>query len=509
MSDNAPPVRPHALCLKRMGIDTYQEPVIYMRSDCHVCRAEGFEAQSRVQVRHNGHAIIATLNVVTGELLAPDEAGLSEAAWRLLGARAGDAVALTHPPVLESLSRVRAKVYGKRLGDADMRAIVRDVAAGRYADIHLSAFIAACAGDRLDLAETIALTRAMIDVGARLSWGHAPVVDKHCVGGLPGNRTTLIVVPIVAAFGLTIPKTSSRAITSPAGTADVMETLSGVELDVPAMRRVVEREGGCIVWGGAMRLSPADDILIRVERPLDLDSEGQLVASVLSKKAAAGSSHVVIDIPVGETAKVRSREAAQALSHRLVEAGRAAGLTVRTVFTDGTQPVGRGIGPALEARDVLAVLRREAGAPADLRERALQLAGAVIEFAPGLVAGEGVRLARDILDDGRAWNKFEAICAAQGGLRAPPVAAHAHAVTAVRRGRVTAIDNRRLARVAKLAGAPRAPAAGLNLHVPIGTFVERGQPLFTVHAEAPGELAYALDYIAAQPGIVHVEAAEP
>lgn len=506
MIPDAHRVQPHVLRLKRMGINTYQEPVIYMRSDCHVCRAEGYEAQSRVQVTHNGHAIVATLNIVTGELLAPDEVGLSEAAWRLLGARTGDAVALSHPPVLESLGRVRAKVYGKRLGDADMRAIVRDVAAGRYADIYLSAFIAACAGDRLDLAETIALTRAMVDAGERLAWGNAPVVDKHCVGGLPGNRTTLIVVPIVAAFGLTMPKTSSRAITSPAGTADVMETLTEVELDVPAMRRVVEREGGCIVWGGSVRLSPADDILIRVERPLDLDSEGQLVASVLSKKAAAGSSHVVIDIPVGETAKVRSREAAQALSHRLAETARAIGITVQTLVTDGTQPVGRGIGPALEARDVLAVLRREAGAPVDLRERALQLAGAVLEFAPGVSPGEGVRLAWAILGDGRAWKKFEAICAAQGGLREPPVAAHTHAVTAAQGGRVTAIDNRRLARVAKLAGAPRAPAAGLELHAPLGAGVEAGMPLFTVHAEAPGELAYALDYVAAQPAIVRVEA---
>ncbi len=506
MSDNTHRTLSHVLRLRRLGIDTYQEPVIYMRNDCHVCRAEGFEAQSRVQVALNNHSIVATLNVVTGELLALDEAGLSEAAWRLLGARAGDAVILSHPPVLESLSLVRAKVYGKRLGGGDMRAIVRDIAAGRYADIHLSAFIAACAGDRLDLAETIALTRAMIDAGERLAWGRSPVVDKHCVGGLPGNRTTLIVVPIVAAFGLTMPKTSSRAITSPAGTADVMETLTEVELDVPAMHRVVEREGGCIVWGGAVRLSPADDILIRVERPLDLDSDGQLVASVLSKKAAAGSSHVVIDIPVGETAKVRSREAAQALSHRLVETGRAIGLTVQTVVTDGTQPVGRGIGPALEARDVLAVLRREADAPADLRERALRLAGAVLEFSPEIAPGEGVRRARDILDDGRAWNKFEAICVAQGGLRVPSVAEHTHAVTATQCGRVTAIDNRRLARVAKLAGAPRAPAAGLELHAPLGTVVKPGQPLFTMHAEAPGELAYALDYIAAQPGIVRVEA---
>ena len=504
MSDNVHQMSPHALRLKRLGIDTYQEAVIYMRSDCHVCRAEGFEAQSRVQVTHNGHAIIATLNVVTSELLASDEVGLSEAAWRLLGAREGDEAALSHPSVIESLSLVRAKVYGKRLSDAGIWAIVRDIAAGRYSDIHLSAFIAACAGDRLDLAETVALTRAMIEVGERLDWRATPVVDKHCVGGLPGNRTTLIVVPIVAAFGLTMPKTSSRAITSPAGTADVMETLTEVELDVPTMRRVVERENGCIVWGGAMRLSPADDILIRVERPLDLDSEGQLIASVLSKKAAAGSSHVVIDIPVGETAKVRSREAAQALSHRLVETGHAIGLTVHTVITDGAQPVGRGIGPALEARDVLAVLRREADAPADLRERALRLAGAVLEFAPGIAPGEGMRLAQEILDDGRAWKKFEAICVAQGGLRAPPVAAYTHVVVATQRGHVTAIDNRRLARVAKLAGAPRAPAAGLDLHAPLGTAVEQGQPLFTVHAEAPGELAYVLAYVQAQPSIVRV-----
>ena len=238
MSDSAHRTSLYALRLKRLGIDTYQEPVIYMHRDCHVCRAEGFEAQARVQLAYNGHVIIATLNVVTGELLALDEAGLSEAAWRLLGARAGEVVTVSHPPVLESLSLVRAKVYGKRLGDADLRAIVHDIAAGRYADIYLSAFIAACAGDRLDLAETVALTRAMIDAGEKLVWARAPVVDKHCVGGLPGNRTTLIVVPIVAAFGLTMPKTSSRAITSPAGSADVMETLAEVELDVPAMRRV-------------------------------------------------------------------------------------------------------------------------------------------------------------------------------------------------------------------------------------------------------------------------------
>ena len=302
-----------------------------------------------------------------------------------------------------------------------------------------------------------------------------------------------------------MPKTSSRAITSPAGTADTMETLAPVNLDIPAMRRVVDREGGCIVWGGAMHLSPADDILIRVERPLDLDSEGQMVASILSKKAAAGSTHVVIDMPVGATAKVRNEASARSLSTLLVEVGRAVGLEVRIVVTDGAQPVGRRIGPALEARDVLAVLQGAPGAPLDLRDRAVRLAGEILVLANKAAAGTGMELAHAILDDGRAWRKFQAICEAQGGMRVPPKAAYTQAVTATSAGKVTLIDNRRLARIAKLAGAPTSPAAGLELHTPVGATVERGQPLFTVHAEAPGELAYALDYVAAKPEIVRVE----
>lgn len=497
--------KPPRLRLRRMRIDTYQEAVVYMHRDCPVCRSEGFEAQSRIQISHRNHRIIATLNVVDGDLLSPDEAGLSDAAWRRLGALEGDTVALAHPPTLESLSRVRAKVYGQPLNADDMQAIIRDVTAGYYSDIHLSAFITACAGDRLDLAETVALTRAMVDVGDRLEWSAHPIVDKHSVGGLPGNRTTPIVVSIVAAYGLTMPKTSSRAITSPAGTADVMETMTKVDLDVAAIRRVVERENGCLAWGGAVRLSPADDILIRVERPLDLDSEGQLVASVLSKKAAAGSTHVVIDIPVGSTAKVRSAEAARTLAERLVAVGRALDLTVQTVTSDGTQPVGRGIGPALEAHDVLAVLRNEPDAPQDLRERALLLAGRVLELSPDVVPGTGARLAGRLLDEGRALRKFEAICVAQGGFHAPTRALYTHPISADRTGRVVNIDNRRLARVAKLAGAPNAPAAGVELHTPLGTHVDAGEPLFTLHAEAPGELAYALDYIRARGPIISVE----
>lgn len=500
----APPRASAQVRLRRMGIDTYQTPVIYMRRACAVCRAEGFEAQSRIEVRCNGRRTVATLNVVTDGLLGEDEAGLSEAAWRMLDAREGDTAALRHPPQLESLRAVRAKTYGLALSEADARAIVDDIASGSYSDLELAAFVTACAGERLSLDETIHLTRAMVDAGRCLTWDRAPVVDKHCVGGLPGNRTTLIVVPIVAACGLTIPKTSSRAITSPAGTADVMEVLAPVDLDVAAMRRVVEREGGCIVWGGAMRLSPADDVMIRVERPLELDSEGQLVASVLSKKIAAGSSHVVIDLPVGPTAKVRDAAAAQRLRERFLAVGRALSLEVRLLASDGREPVGRGIGPALEARDALAVLRNDAAAPRDLRERALVLAAAILEMSGRFAPGTGHARALQALEDGSAWGKFDAICRAQGGRREPPVAPFRRAIEARAAGTVRSIDNRRVARLAKLAGAPRATAAGLDLHARLGDAVARGQPLFTLCSTSAGEFSYALDYLADHPDIMEI-----
>ena len=495
----------YALRARRLGIDTYQQPVAYMRRDCKVCRAEGFEAQSRIELQCGGQTVAATLNVVDGELLDEQDIGLSEAAWEALGATPGAAISVRHPAPLASFAAVRGKIHGRPLDDAAAQAIIADVASGRYPDIHLSSFITACSGNRLDLAETIALTRAMAAAGERMHWPSQVVVDKHCVGGLPGNRTTLLVVPIVAALGMTMPKTSSRAITSPAGTADTMETLAPVAIGIDAVRRVVQQEGGCIVWGGSVTLSPADDVLIRVERPLELDSDGLLVASVLSKKLAAGASHVLIDIPVGRTAKVRSGQAAIQLATRLEGAGQALGLAVKCVISDGSQPVGVGIGPALEAMDVLAVLQGTPGAPQDLRQRALALAAGVLELGGRAAPGEGLVLAAQTLDSGAAWAKFQAICAAQGGLRQPPVAACTHVLEACHAGRVVAIDNRKLATLAKLAGAPRAAAAGVRFFAPLGSRLEVGQPILSIHADTPGELAYALEYAEAQSNLVTVE----
>lgn len=492
----------------RLGIDTHHEPNIYLRSDSHVCKSEGFEALSRVRINTERRQIIATLNMVTSDIVPEGHIGFSEAAWEMMDMRYDDQVWLSHPKPVQSLSYIRAKVYNQRLDQAQMTAIINDIVEGRYAEVHLAAFITACGDDKLDDEEITYLTRAMIDAGSRIDWKLPLVVDKHCVGGLPGNRTTPIVVPILAAAGLTIPKTSSRAITSPAGTADTMETLTRVNLSLDEMRKVVEQEGGCLAWGGSVRLSPADDLLIQVERALDIDSEGQLIASVLSKKAAAGATHVLIDIPVGPTAKVRSQTAAERLAASFTTVASNLGLKLKILLTDGRQPVGRGVGPALEAADILAVLQNRPDAPEDLKARAALLAGSMLELAGTATKGSGEQQALDILASGAAWDKFRAIAQAQGGLKSPPVAPYRYEFLAHQSGTIKGIDNRLLAKIAKLAGAPADPAAGLEMHVKLEQQIQQNQAMLTVHAENAGELNYAVEFLLEHPNVIQIQEAE-
>ena len=492
---NYTPERLNPLRACRLGLDTHQELTIYLRQDCPVCRSEGFSALSRVLVHTEQKHLIATLHMITSDLLKPGEIGFSESAWKRMALKENTSVWLSHPKPVQSLSYIRAKVYGNELSGVELREIIDDIVAGRFADVHLAAFITACGGDKLNIREITDLTKAMVDSGNQIEWGLPVVVDKHCVGGLPGNRTTPILVSILAAAGLTMPKTSSRAITSPAGTADTMETLTNVSLSLEQMRHVVEQEGGCLAWGGSVRLSPSDDLLIQVERALDIDSEGQLIASVLSKKIAAGATHVVIDIPVGPTAKVRSNEAAEILANNFKAVAKTLGITISVLFTDGSQPVGRGIGPALEARDILQVLQNKPSMPQDLRLRAAEVAGSLLEMVKDLPAGQGCKEALKLLDSGAAWKKFQGICKAQGALKSPPIAPYRYELIAQTGGFISCIDNRKLAKVAKLAGAPADLAAGVDLHCKIGDKVILKQPLLTIHAESPGELSYAVEYL--------------
>lgn len=494
----------NTLKLRRVAIDTHKENVAYLHRDCTVYRTEGFQALSKIEIhRAENHApVIAVLNVVDDDsITAPGQLGLCEQAFAQLGLEEGAAVTAAHAKPPLSLAAVHRKIAGERLAFDDYLAISKDIVANRYSRIEMAAFLVACAETGMEREEVLYLTRSMIETGERLEWGEPLVADKHCVGGIPGNRTSMLVVPIVAAHGMLIPKTSSRAITSPAGTADTMEVLARVNLEMERLHRIVRKHRACLVWGGTARLAPLDDILIAVERPLSLDSAGQMTASILSKKIAAGSTHLLIDIPVGPSAKVRSSLTAMRLRKLFEYVGDRLGLHLEVVLTDGRQPIGRGIGPVLESRDVMQVLNNHPDAPSDLREKSLRLAGRILEFDPDVRGGQGYAIARDILDSGRALEKMQAIIEAQGRNDSTPQPGHLqHRVLAARGGLVRSIDNLQMARIARLAGAPLDKGAGVDLHKKLGDAVEAGEPLYTIHAEFPADFQFAREAASQESG---------
>lgn len=503
--------RQKSLRLSRVAIDTYRENVAYLNRQCAIYRAEGFQALAKVKVTTDHRSVLAVLNVVDDDqIIGPGELGLSEQAFDQLGAGEGEAVMVDHARPPSSMDAVRRKMGGERLSRDDFQRIVRDIVLNRYSKMEIAALLVASGEGGLDRDEVLFLTRAMLDTGENLDWDEPLVSDKHCIGGIPGNRTSMLVVPIVAAHGMLIPKTSSRAITSPAGTADTMEVLARVDLDPACLHDVIRHQRGCLAWGGTARLAPADDILISVERPLGIDSQGLMVASILAKKLAAGSNHLLIDVPVGPTAKVRHMREALSLRKLFEYVGDEIGVHLQVVISDGRQPIGRGIGPVLEARDVMQVLQNDVAAPADLRQHALQLAGRVLEFDPDVRGGHGFAIARDILESGRAMTKMDGIIDAQGRQSVRYELGRLHRdVVAPGAGKVTAISNLRVARIARLSGAPMSKGAGVELLHKLGDTVERGEALYRIYAEFDADFEFACGYADQQPAFEIGPRAEP
>jgi thymidine phosphorylase len=494
--------------LKHLRIDTLSEHVIFIHKAAVRTGNLGFRPLDRVRVVEAAptsgppREVTGVLNFCEDTLIDANEIGLSEITAHDLGLPEGAQVQATIAPAPRSVDLVRRKLEGQHLDRAAFDAILADVVQHRYSKVELSMFVLACSLKPLDLQELVDYTRAMIAAGASLDFGPGPIADKHCVGGIPGNRTTMIVVPILAALGVTMPKTSSRAITSPAGTADTMGVLAEVALPPARLHRVVAETRACIAWGGALELAPADDILITVERPMEIDTEAQMVASILAKKKTVGATHVLIDIPVGPTAKVRSLSDAERLGSLFRAVAEQISLRLEVIVTEARGPIGWGIGPRLEALDVLSVLRREAGAPLDLREKSLYLAARLLEITGVVAPSGGYRAAQQALDSGAAEQVFTRIIAAQGAHDLPPPAPYRQIVSAPADGRIREIDCWEIARVAKRAGAPANPAAGVKLLRTVGDVIAKGEPLFEIHAQSEAQLEFGRAYAEVHPEII-------
>lgn len=424
------------------------------------------------------------------------EIGFYRELWQQHAVKTGDLIEVHYLSRPESIMAIRKKLLGEHLDFSEMDSIVKDIVSGRIGHTEIAYFIASGFIKDYTNEELYYLTKSIAKNGDTLNF-RGKVVDKHSVGGLPANRTTMIVTPIIAAYGLYIPKTSTRAITSPAGTADTMEVLANVSFSVKEIKKLVQKNKGCMVWGGGLNLAPADDRIIRVSYPLGIEPYTKMVVSIMAKKIASDVSYLVIDLPYGPTTKVLDLETAKKIEDKFLYLAKRFGIKLQVVMTEAMEPVGRGVGPALEARDVLRVLQQDEFRPLDLEKKAVNLAGQLLELSSEVKHGQGVRIAEEILESGRAWKKMQAMIKSQGGnpkiqpqeLVLGAYKKHLHSSKA---GKVTRVDNKSIVELCRILGAPVDKKAGIYMNKRYGEEVFEGDRTFTLYAESEERLEMAV-----------------
>jgi putative thymidine phosphorylase len=395
----------------------------------------------------------------------------------------------------ESIIAIRKKLLGAKLSYKEIHSVINDISDGFLGDIETTYFVASGFRGNFSDKELYYLTKAMIEAGDRLKF-RGTVVDKHSVGGLPGNRVTPILVPIVASLGFTIPKTSSRAITSPAGTADTMEVIMPVCLGSRDIKKTVAKTGGCIIWGGALNIAPADDKIIKVSYPLGMEPYNKMVVSIMAKKAAMGIKYLVIDMPIGSKTKIRNKLAAEMIERKMQYIAEKFGMKVKIAVSRAIDPAGRGIGPSLEARDVLRVLQQKKDRPADLEKKSLKVSAELLALTGKYNQEQAEKASREILRSGKAWGKMQEIIKAQGGnpnidSEQIGLGKHRFKVKAKKSGRIAMYDNKAIAEFCRILGAPAAKTAGIYLDKVIGNTFKKGETIFTFYAASSARLNLA------------------
>ncbi len=445
---------------------------------------------NRVCIAYHGRKIISVVD--TARFLNLNEIAVSEEIMEILSLRDKEIVNVTLADRPKSTEFIKKKLRGETLTKEEISEIINDIANNALTEVEVAFFISGVYVHEMNLEETKYLISAMVNSGKKMSL-KGSIVDKHCIGGISGNRTTPIVVSICAAAGLIMPKTSSRAITSAAGTADVIETLAKVEFSIREIKQIIKKTNACLVWGGALGLAPVDDKIIKIEKIANIDSTSQLLASIISKKISVGSRYILIDIPYGKSAKV-SRIHAEILRQRFLKLGKKFSLKMAVVLTDGSEPIGNGIGPVLEMRDVIKILKRDNG-PKDLEEKSILLAGKILELSKKTKPGKGIKIAKDILCSGEAFRKFEQIIKAQKGkIKKLKESSLFYDLVSRKNSKIKHFDNMFLNKLARKAGCPEDKEAGIYLHKKKNDYVKKDEKILTIYANSKEKLEYARKY---------------
>ncbi len=475
--------------LRNLGLHAGR-PVAFIHTDR--ARELNLHVGDRVEISCRKKKIIAIVDVIKSAIKS-GEISLSEEATDYLGAKQREIVDVSLALEPKSTAFILKKLIGRTLSKKEIYSIIKDIVDNALTEAEVAYFVSGVYENGMSLEETIYLTEAIYKTGKIINWGSKYAVDKHSIGGIAGNRTTPIVVSICAAAGLIMPKTSSRAITSAAGTADVIETIANVNLSIPLLKKTVSKTNACLAWGGSLGMAPADDKLIRVERLLSLDPESQLIASIMAKKLAVGSKYVLIDIPYGKEAKV-SFDEAKKLRSKFEKVAKHFRLKLKVVLTDGSQPIGNGIGPVLEMKDVLKVLRRD-NPPIDLEKKSIFLAGEILEMTGEIGKGRGQNLALEILNSGKANKKFEEIIKFQGRKNGSLKSAKfSHTIKAKSSGKIRSISNKSINYLSRILGCPADKSAGIYLYKHNSEKIFKSEPIAVLYSESKEKLKDGLNY---------------
>ncbi|MEK6840605.1 MAG: thymidine phosphorylase [Nanoarchaeota archaeon] len=464
----------------------------------------GVKARETILIRtisKHPKEVTAALDIIDGQF-GRKQVLLSLEIKSKLNLREGEIVDINIAPIPRSVDLIKKKLNNNRLSREEIEEIIKDIVNDRLSEPEIALFVAAMYRNGMSNKETIYLINAILKTGERFSVRNKFVVDKHSIGGVAGNRTTPIVVSICAAAGLIFPKTSSRAITSAAGTADVMETIVKVGFTISELKQILKKTKAFIVWGGGMGTVPADSKIIKIERELKIDPKSQLLASIMSKKFSVGSKYILIDIPYGKTAKIPTREKAKSLARRFLQLGRYFHKKMRVVLTDGSQPIGNGVGPALELMDIIKILDPKQRGPKDLEKKALFLAGNIFEMTGKAKKGKGIEMAERILYSGKAFKKFKEIVKAQhGNLNRIKYAKLKKDILSDRAGEIIEIDNKRINLLARAAGSPVDKPAGIYLYYHLWDRIKKGEKIITIYSETKPRINEALRFFRENPPI--------